>query len=53
MGDFFVCLEDPHIYEFKAAKVLSTLMKIYSYPLLKTNSSSYNSSTHFLTTLRA
>lgn len=33
MGDFFVCLEDPHIYEFKAVKVLSTLMKIYSHPL--------------------
>lgn len=33
MGDFFVCLEVPHIYEFKAAKALGTLMKIDSYPL--------------------
>ena len=36
MGDFFVCLEDPHIYEFKAVKVLSPLMKIDSYPLFLT-----------------
>ena len=33
MGDFFVCLADPQVYEFKAEKALGTLMKIDSYPL--------------------